>query len=162
LVPQGDEEPGGLEGPQDAHRGIRRQGDREDGRGAAADRRRRHLSRPGEGHDRRRGMGRPLRRPEARLQQGREALLLSGLEGGQQLTTMCNIAEWNKLPKEYQNVLEAACWEANTWMVAKYDAQNPAALKRLVGGGTVLRPFNKEIMVASYKASLEVYKEASE
>src|SRR5437763_12567756 len=51
-------------------------------------------------------------------------------EGGPQLVTMCNIAEWNKLPKEYQNILEAACWEANTWMVAKYDAQNPAALKR--------------------------------
>jgi len=83
-------------------------------------------------------------------------------EGGPQLVTMCNIAEWNKLPKEYQNILEAACWEANTWMVAKYDAQNPAALKRLVGGGTQLRAFNKDIMVASYKAALEVYKEASE
>ena len=83
-------------------------------------------------------------------------------EGGPQLVTMCNIAEWNKLPKEYQNILEAACWEANTWMVAKYDAQNPAALKRLVGGGTQLRAFNKDIMNASYKAALEVYKEASE
>jgi TRAP-type mannitol/chloroaromatic compound transport system substrate-binding protein len=83
-------------------------------------------------------------------------------EGGPQLVTMCNTAEWNKLPKDYQNILEAACWEANTWMVAKYDAQNPAALKRLVGGGTQLRAFSKEIMVASYKASLEVYKEASE
>ena len=45
-------------------------------------------------------------------------------EGGPQLVTMCNIAEYNKLPKDYQNILEAACWEANTYMVAKYDAQN--------------------------------------
>jgi TRAP-type mannitol/chloroaromatic compound transport system substrate-binding protein len=75
---------------------------------------------------------------------------------------MVNIAEWNKLPKDYQNILEAACWEANTWMVAKYDAQNPAALKRLVGGGTQLRQFSREILVAGYKASLEVYKEAGE
>ena len=83
-------------------------------------------------------------------------------EGGPQLVTMCNIAEYNKLPKEYQNILEAACWEANTYMVAKYDAQNPAALKRLVGGGTQLRQFSREILVAAYKASLEVYKEAGE
>jgi len=83
-------------------------------------------------------------------------------EGGPQLDLFVNVAEWAKLPKEYQNILEAACWEANTWMVAKYDAQNPAALKRLVGSGTKLAAFSKEIMVASYKASLEVYKEASE
>jgi TRAP-type mannitol/chloroaromatic compound transport system substrate-binding protein len=83
-------------------------------------------------------------------------------EGGPQLVTMCNKAEYDKLPKEYQNILEAACWEANTWMVAKYDAQNPAALKRLIGGGTQLRGFSKDIMVASYKAALEVYKEAGE
>jgi TRAP-type mannitol/chloroaromatic compound transport system substrate-binding protein len=83
-------------------------------------------------------------------------------EGGPQLVTMFNIAEWNKLPKEYQNIVEAACWEANTWMVAKYDAQNPAALKRLIAGGTQLRGFSREVMVASYKAALEVYKEAGE
>ncbi len=30
---------------------------------------------------------------------------------------------------------------ANNWMMAKYDAVNPAALQRLVAGGTQLRPF---------------------
>src|SRR5450631_1137775 len=83
-------------------------------------------------------------------------------EGGPQLSAFFNMAEWAKLPKEYQNIVEAACWEANTWMLAKYDAQNPAALKRLIGGGTQLRAFSKEIMVASYKAALEVYKETEE
>jgi TRAP-type mannitol/chloroaromatic compound transport system substrate-binding protein len=83
-------------------------------------------------------------------------------EGGPQLSAFFNLAEWGKLPKEYQNIVEAACWEANTWMLAKYDAQNPAALKRLIGGGTQLRAFSKEIMVASYKAALEVYKETEE
>ena len=80
-------------------------------------------------------------------------------EGGPQLDAYFNINEFNKLPKEYQNILEAACWEANTWMLAKYDAVNPAALKRLVGGGTILKPFPKDLMVAAYKASLEVYEE---
>ena len=83
-------------------------------------------------------------------------------EGGPQLVTMCNKAEYDKLPKDYQNILEAACWEANTYMVAKYDAQNPAALKRLVGGGTQLRAFSRDLLTAAYKASLEVYKEAGE
>ena len=83
-------------------------------------------------------------------------------EGGPQLVTYFNSAEWAKLPKEYQSIAEAACAEANTYMLAKYDAQNPAALKRLVAGGTQLRPFSKEILTAAYKASLEVYKEAGE
>ncbi|MGE0357362.1 MAG: TRAP transporter substrate-binding protein [Burkholderiales bacterium] len=83
-------------------------------------------------------------------------------EGGPQLDLYVNLKEWEKLPKEYQNIVEAACWEANTWMLAKYDAQNPAALKRLVAGGTQLRAFPRETMVAAYKASLEVYREAGE
>jgi TRAP-type mannitol/chloroaromatic compound transport system substrate-binding protein len=83
-------------------------------------------------------------------------------EGGPQLDCMFNLGEWNKLPKEYQNIVEAACWEANTYMVAKYDAQNPAALRRLVSGGTQLRAFSRAILTAAYKSSLEVYAEASE
>src|SRR4029077_17853379 len=39
-------------------------------------------------------------------------------EVGPELDLFVNIAEWNKLTKEYQNILEAACWEANTWMIA--------------------------------------------
>jgi TRAP-type mannitol/chloroaromatic compound transport system substrate-binding protein len=83
-------------------------------------------------------------------------------EGGPELDTFVNIGEWQKLPKEYQNILEAACWESHSWMLAKYDAQNPAALRRLVAGGTQLRQFSRENLVASYKAAMEVYKEASE
>ncbi len=81
-------------------------------------------------------------------------------EGGPQLCTLVNLKEWEKLPREYQNILEAACWESNTWMVAKYDAQNPAALRKLVAGGTQLRGFPRPVLVAAYKASQEVYKEA--
>ena len=44
---------------------------------------------------------------------------------------------------------------------AKYDARNPQALKRLVAGGTQLRPFNQAIMEASLKASNEVNAEES-
>ncbi len=44
-------------------------------------------------------------------------------------------------------------------MVAKYDAHNPAALKRLVAAGAQLRPFSPEILEASFTASNELYDE---
>ena len=62
-----------------------------------------------------------------------------------------------ELPKDYQAILEAACGLANVDMMAKYDAVNPAALRRLVAAGVQLRPFPREIMQASYKAAVEVY-----
>jgi TRAP-type mannitol/chloroaromatic compound transport system substrate-binding protein len=44
-------------------------------------------------------------------------------------------------------------------MQAKYDAENPPALRRLVANGAQLRPFSREIMQAAYKVSFEVYEE---
>ena len=46
-------------------------------------------------------------------------------------------------------------------MQARYDAYNPPALKRLVAGGTQLRPFSASILDASLKAANEVYAETS-
>jgi TRAP-type mannitol/chloroaromatic compound transport system substrate-binding protein len=82
-------------------------------------------------------------------------------EGGPQLSMMVNIAQWNQLPKHYQAILEAACAEANVWMVSKYDAVNPAALRRLVANGAVLRPFSREVMEACLKSANELYAETA-
>ena len=82
-------------------------------------------------------------------------------EGGPELDLLVNIKSWEALPKEYQAILEAACAEANVTMLAKYDAVNPAALKRLIGNGVQLRPFSNEIMAACYKAANEVAAEIS-
>ncbi|MEP7157667.1 MAG: ABC transporter substrate-binding protein, partial [Betaproteobacteria bacterium] len=65
------------------------------------------------------------------------------------------------LPPEYKSILESACAEANIDMLAKYDAVNPAALKRLVANGVQLRPFSREIMTACHKATLETFEEIS-
>jgi TRAP-type mannitol/chloroaromatic compound transport system substrate-binding protein len=46
-------------------------------------------------------------------------------------------------------------------MQARYDAQNPAALKRLVANGALLRPFSFEIMEACLKATNELWAEIS-
>ena len=80
-------------------------------------------------------------------------------EGGPELDLFVNIKQWEALPPEYKSILESACAEANIDMLAKYDASNPAALKRLVGNGVQLRAFSKDIMNACYKATVETYEE---
>jgi TRAP-type mannitol/chloroaromatic compound transport system substrate-binding protein len=80
-------------------------------------------------------------------------------EGGPELDLFVNIKEYNALPAEYKAILEAACHEANISMMAKYDALNPAALKRLIGNGVKLLPFSNDIMAACYKATQEVYED---
>jgi TRAP-type mannitol/chloroaromatic compound transport system substrate-binding protein len=80
-------------------------------------------------------------------------------EGGPMLHALVNRQKWKTLPRAYQAALTAACGEAYAWMPARYDAQNPAAMRRLVSGGTKLRPFPKEVMQASEKAAFELYDE---
>jgi TRAP-type mannitol/chloroaromatic compound transport system substrate-binding protein len=82
-------------------------------------------------------------------------------EGGPELDLFVNVKQWEALPAEYKAILESACYEANTDMLAKYDALNPAALKRLIGNKVQLRGFSKDIMNACYKAANEVYEEES-
>ena len=82
-------------------------------------------------------------------------------EGGPMLLGLVNIEKWNSLPKSYQSVLEQAGQAANSWMMAKYDQANPAAMKKLLAGGTKLRAFSPEIMQASLKATKELYAETS-
>ena len=80
-------------------------------------------------------------------------------EGCAQISAYVNTSKWAALPKSYQAILEAACAKAHTWMVSKYDAQNPKALRELVGAGTKLLPFSQPIMEASFNAANEVYAE---
>jgi TRAP-type mannitol/chloroaromatic compound transport system substrate-binding protein len=82
-------------------------------------------------------------------------------EGGTMIHNFINIGKWNELPKSYQAVITASSHLANDWTAGKYDAVNPAALKRLVAAGAVLKPFSQPIMEASLKAANEVYAEIS-
>ncbi|KFG66625.1 TRAP transporter substrate-binding protein [Microvirga sp. BSC39] len=82
-------------------------------------------------------------------------------EGGPSIHLFVNQAKWRELPKAYQAILTTASSYANNDMLAKYDARNPAALRRLLGAGTQLRPFSQEILEAAYKAANEVYDEVS-
>jgi TRAP-type mannitol/chloroaromatic compound transport system substrate-binding protein len=82
-------------------------------------------------------------------------------EGGFVNHLMINIDKWNELPKHYRSVVVGAAAYANNEALAKEDARNPAALRRLVAGGTELRAFSQPIMEACLKASNEVNAETA-
>src|SRR4249919_304080 len=62
-------------------------------------------------------------------------------EGGAMLHNFINIDKWNSLSPTYKSIVRTCSEMANTWMQSKYDAANPAALKRLVAAGAKLQPF---------------------
>ena len=82
-------------------------------------------------------------------------------EGGLNLSMLVNKAQYDALPPLYRTVLEAAGRDATIETIAKYDALNPLALRRLVGGGTQLRAFPRPVMEASYRAAMDLYAETS-
>jgi TRAP-type mannitol/chloroaromatic compound transport system substrate-binding protein len=82
-------------------------------------------------------------------------------EGGPALHMYVNARAWAELPKEYQSALEAAAHEGNTLMLARYDAGNPDALRRLVAAGTQLRPWPTPVMDACHAAAQALYAEIS-
>jgi TRAP-type mannitol/chloroaromatic compound transport system substrate-binding protein len=82
-------------------------------------------------------------------------------EGGPTLHLFVNKGKYEELPASYKKSLETACYMANSVMLAKYDAENPRALRELVGQGAVLKPYSREILEAGFKAWNEVAAELS-
>ncbi len=80
-------------------------------------------------------------------------------EGQAALHLFFNLEKWNALPKTYQAILQAAAKTANLTMMARYDMQNPPALRRLVKAGARLKPFSEEVLDACFKASTDTYTE---
>jgi TRAP-type mannitol/chloroaromatic compound transport system substrate-binding protein len=82
-------------------------------------------------------------------------------EGSAMITSLVNAPAWKELPQLYRDAFETAANEQNLLMLAKYDQKNPAALKRLIAGGTKLRAFPQPVIEACYKASVETFNELS-
>jgi TRAP-type mannitol/chloroaromatic compound transport system substrate-binding protein len=80
-------------------------------------------------------------------------------EGGLNLSFYVNQAKWQELPQLYKDVLETACRDATIETMAKYDTLNPQAMRRLVGSGTQLRAFPREVLQACHHAAFELYEE---
>jgi TRAP-type mannitol/chloroaromatic compound transport system substrate-binding protein len=82
-------------------------------------------------------------------------------KGGMQLHLIVSREKFDGLPKPYQAALRAAASIANASMQAKYDAANPAALKRLVVGGAELRLFPQDVLETCYKTANDLYGQLS-
>jgi TRAP-type mannitol/chloroaromatic compound transport system substrate-binding protein len=80
-------------------------------------------------------------------------------ERSAQPSVYVNLAKWNELPANYKAVLELACAEANAQCMAKYDAENAEAIRRLVAAGAQLRGFPRDVLEASNKQAFALYNE---
>ncbi len=80
-------------------------------------------------------------------------------EPGSTLELQINLDEWNALPDFYKECIRTASYEANINMLARYDANNLAALQQIIEGGTELRPYSQEIMEAAREATNELFDE---
>ncbi|OWY64050.1 ABC transporter substrate-binding protein [cyanobacterium TDX16] len=80
-------------------------------------------------------------------------------EPGPTLEVQINLNQWKKLPVEYQAAIQTVAFEANTIMLARYDARNNEAIGRLLQEGVQLRSYSNEIMAAAEKASFELFDE---
>ena len=83
------------------------------------------------------------------------------LEGTLQVSLYVNQQSFDTLPKHYQAALANATAAATNDMIAKYDSENPNALRRLVSEGAVLKSFPKPVLDACYAESLKLYDELS-
>jgi TRAP-type mannitol/chloroaromatic compound transport system substrate-binding protein len=82
-------------------------------------------------------------------------------EGGPQLSLYVNSKAYEGLSAEHKAMLSAAASHAHVQMQARYDALNPAALKQLVGSGTKLFRFPKDVMEGAFKEAMALYAELS-
>ena len=75
-------------------------------------------------------------------------------EPGLSATLMVSLDAWNELPGGYREILESVTREVNLDMLARYDAENPRALARLVNDhGVTLTAFSEEILEAAWRES---------
>jgi TRAP-type mannitol/chloroaromatic compound transport system substrate-binding protein len=77
-------------------------------------------------------------------------------EPGPSMTFMVNRQAWDQLPSAYQDAFEVAAVYAMNGTQTIYDRQNPAALERLVAGGTQLRRFPEDMLVAADRVTREL------
>ncbi|AIT27844.1 TRAP transporter substrate-binding protein [Bordetella holmesii] len=67
-------------------------------------------------------------------------------EGTLQTSLYVNLDAYEALPLNYQAVIAQASALAGQEMIARYDAANPAALRRLVGAGATLKAFLASVL----------------
>jgi TRAP-type mannitol/chloroaromatic compound transport system substrate-binding protein len=82
-------------------------------------------------------------------------------ESAGMLHLVVNLEKWNALPKAYRATLGRACDAVNLGMLARYDAINPPALRRLISAGAVVRQFPQPVLEACHRATVEHFAEVA-
>jgi len=82
-------------------------------------------------------------------------------EGSGSITGIVSTPAWAALSPIFKEIFEVAAAEQNSLMMARYDARNPDALRRMIAQGTQLRSFPRVVMEAAYKASFETFEETA-
>jgi TRAP-type mannitol/chloroaromatic compound transport system substrate-binding protein len=78
-------------------------------------------------------------------------------EGSVQVSAYVNAQKWAELPDEYQMAFRCACADAQTDLLSRYDALNPAALQHLLALGVRVNPFPRQVMDEAYEAAMALY-----
>ncbi len=78
-------------------------------------------------------------------------------EGGPEVDFFIHRKAFEGLSSDLKLIVEAAASIAHSDMLARYDANNPTALKQLVTAKTKVLPFSQLVMDAAFKASMEVF-----
>jgi TRAP-type mannitol/chloroaromatic compound transport system substrate-binding protein len=81
------------------------------------------------------------------------------MELGASIAFIANEAKLQELPQQYREALESACAEANLDMLAKYDAYNMQALRRLLAANVKLSFWPNDVMRAMQTATTESLQE---
>jgi TRAP-type mannitol/chloroaromatic compound transport system substrate-binding protein len=74
-------------------------------------------------------------------------------EPGPALSFYVNRRAWDELPATYREAFETAAHAAGLGMMARYDAVNPPALRRLTEAGVSLVPFPDDVMEQALRVS---------
>jgi TRAP-type mannitol/chloroaromatic compound transport system substrate-binding protein len=80
-------------------------------------------------------------------------------EGSAQVSLYVGEKLWDPLPASYKAAVESAAATVNNWMLAKYDHDNPAALRCLVASGAKVRLFSRDVLNATFDAAEQLYTE---
>jgi len=78
-------------------------------------------------------------------------------EPGPTLEVQIPLEKWNALPEVYQEIIKTAAFEANTSMMAAYDAKNPQAFQEILSNSDVtVLPYPDEVMEAAADAANQI------
>jgi len=92
-----------------------------------------------------------------RLYQAAQVLHYPGWwNGAGQLFLVVNKSEYDSLSQSHKAAIGAAAAQADRAVMARYDSQNPAALRRAVASGAQLQPFDEALLDACFAASQNV------